>query len=95
MAFRLNAVVLCPLVNSANSTTMIISAPLINRIGFENYAFNLLVNEIENGNLRDGYRYEQDDGSIVVTTIGDSFNIAIRCYHSERGWLSIEFTHKQ
>jgi len=74
---------------------MIVSAPLINRIGFENYAFNLLVNEIENGNLCDGYRYEQDDGSMVVTALGDAFNIAIRCYHHDRGWLSVEFTYKQ
>lgn len=74
---------------------MIISAPLINRIGFENYAFNLLVNEIENGNLRDGYRYDQDDGSMVVSALGDAFNIAIRCYHPDRGWLSVEFTYKQ
>jgi hypothetical protein len=74
---------------------MIISAPLIDRLGFENYAFNLLVNEIENGNLRDGYRYEQEDGSMVVTAVGDSMNIAIRCYHPERKWLSVEFTHKQ
>jgi hypothetical protein len=32
---------------------------------------------------------------MVVTALGDSFNIAIRCYHPNRGWLSVEFTQKQ
>jgi len=73
---------------------MIISAPLIDRLGWENYAFNLLVNEIENGNLKDGYSYEQNDGSMVIKAIGDSFNVAIRCYHPARGWLTIDFTYK-
>ena len=76
---------------------MIISASMIDRLGWENYAFNLLVNEIENGNLKDGYSYEKNDGSIVmydIKAIGDSFNVAIRCYHPDRGWLTIDFTHK-
>ena len=51
---------------------MIVSTSLIDRLGFENYAFNLLVNEIENGNLRDGYKYEQDDCSIVIKALGDT-----------------------
>jgi hypothetical protein len=71
---------------------MIISAPLIDRLGFEEFAFNLFLNY---GVLVDGYRYEQDNASMVVTALGDSFNIAIRCYHPNRGWLSVEFTHKQ
>lgn len=74
---------------------MIVSTSLIDRLGFENYAFNLLVNEIENGNLRDGYKYEQDDCSMVIKALGDTFNVAIRCYHTNKGWLVIDFTHKQ
>jgi len=92
MALLSSAVALYPLVNSANSTNMIISAPLIDRLGFEEFAFNLFLNY---GVLVDGYRYEQDNASMVVTALGDSFNIAIRCYHPDRGWLSVEFTHKQ
>ena len=87
-----SAVVSSLLVNSANPTTMIISAPLIDRLGFEEFAFNLFLNY---GILRDGYRFEQDNGSMVVTALGDAFNIAIRCYHPDRGWLNVEFTHKQ
>jgi hypothetical protein len=92
MALLSLAVASCLLVNSANPTNMIISAPLIDRLGFEEYAFNLFLNY---GVLVDGYRYEQDNASMVVSAIGDSFNIAIRCYHPDRGWLSVEFTHKQ
>lgn len=92
MALLSLAVASSLLVNSANSTTMIISAPLIDRLGFEEFAFNLFLNY---GVLVDGYKYEQDNASMVVSAIGDSFNIAIRCYHPDRGWLSVEFTHKQ
>jgi hypothetical protein len=76
---------------------MTILPSLVNRLGFENFAFNLLVNEIENGNLYDGYRYEQYDGSIAISSTGNpgEFIIAIRCYVPGRGWLSIEFNHKQ
>ena len=68
---------------------------MIDSMGFDDWAFNWLVNEIENGNLRDGYRHEEDNGSIVINKIDmGTFNIAIRAYHADRGWLSVEFTYK-
>ena len=73
---------------------MTISTPLIDRIGFENFAFNLFVNVIEDGNLRNGYTYEQSDLSLVIKSVGNEYNVAIRCYHPDRGWLTVDFTHK-
>jgi len=75
---------------------MIVSAPLIDRLGFDEYSFNVFLNlALESDNLRDGYTYEQNDLSMVIKSISDDYNVAIRCYHSERGWLSVEFTYKQ
>jgi hypothetical protein len=71
------------------------SAALIDRTGFENWAFNVFVNlALENNNLRDGYTYEQSDLSLVIKSVGDNYNVALRCYHSDRGWLTTNFDYK-
>ena len=76
---------------------MTILPSLVHRLGFDNFAFNLLQNEIDNGNLYDGYTYEQYDGSIKITGTGNpgEFIVAIRCYVPGSGWMSVEFNHKQ
>jgi hypothetical protein len=67
---------------------------LISRLGFEEYAFNLLINEIENGNLYDGYKAEHDNGSMSILSVGDTFLVAVRTYIPSNGWMSTEFNYK-
>ena len=67
---------------------------LISRLGFEEYAFNLLINEIENGNLYNGYKCEHDNGSISIQSAGEEFIVAVRTYIPGNGWMSTEFNYK-
>lgn len=62
---------------------------------FEDWAFNWLVNELENGNLKAGFVEEQEDGSSLnVVAVGDSLSVTVRAYIVERGWMSITFNYK-
>ena len=75
---------------------MIVSAPLIDRLGFDEYSFNVFINlALESGNLRNGYTYEQNDLSMVIKSVGNDFNVSLRCYHPQRGWMTTDFTYKQ
>jgi hypothetical protein len=68
-----------------------ISTTAIDRLGFEEYAFNLFLNY---GILRDGFRYEENDTTITIKLDGDQYTIAVRCYVEGRGWMVSEFNHK-
>jgi hypothetical protein len=68
---------------------------LINRLGFDSWASNLAVNLIENGELKDGYRYECDQYSISVNEINETGKhmVFIRAYVSGSGWQTSEQTY--
>lgn len=62
----------------------------INRLGFDNWAFNKIVNEIENNNIYDKYEYLEDDYNFNVTKVGDKHTIIIRAYVPNSGWKTYE-----
>jgi hypothetical protein len=68
-----------------------ISLAAIDRLGFEEFAFNFFLNY---GILRDGFRYEENDATITIKLVGDQYAVAVRCYVEGRGWLVSEFNHK-
>ena len=68
-----------------------ISLAAIDRLGFEEFAFNFFLNH---GVLRDGFRYEENDATITIKLDGDQYAVAVRCYVEGRGWLISEFNHK-
>ena len=78
---------------------------LINRLGFDAWASNIAVNIIENGNLRDGYRYECYDYSVAVSSLESQSThrnryidlknknlhlITVRAYVDGSGWQTAE-----
>ena len=63
---------------------------LINRLGFDAWASNIAVNIIENGDLRDGYRYECDDYSVAVNSFENRHLVTIRSYVDGAGWQTAE-----
>lgn len=65
---------------------------MIKHRGFEHFAWHVLINEIENGNMRDGYSYESDNIQIFIKQMGKEFNFAIRCYCDK--WYNTEITFK-
>ena len=62
----------------------------IKSMGFDNWAFNVVVNEIENGNIYDGFRDISDDYSFIVNFVGDKRVIHIRVYIPDMGWRDTE-----
>ena len=78
---------------------------LINRLGFDSFASNIAVNIIENGDLRDGYRYECDDYSVAVSSLESQSThqgnyvdlknknlhlVTVRAYVDGAGWQTAE-----
>lgn len=78
-----------------SSKNFCVSPYLVKRRGFEEFAFNLLVNIIENQDLADGYRHEQDDLTINISSAGKYFLVAVRCYVEDIGWQSTEIEYKK
>jgi len=62
----------------------------IQRLGFDEYATNLAVNLIEDGLLKDGYRFENDVYSVSVSKIDNKHSVNVRAYVSNLGWQSAE-----
>jgi len=75
----------------ATQPVKMISLAAIDRLGFEEFAFNFFLNY---GILNDGYKYEQDDATITIKLHGDQYAVAVRCYVEGRGWLISEFNYK-
>ena len=65
----------------------------INRLGFDSWSSNLAVNLIENGELKDGYRFECDQYSISVNAINEKHLVAVRAYVAGSGWQTSELTY--
>ena len=66
---------------------------LINRLGITAWASNLAVNLIENGQMKNGYRYECDDYSILVNEIGSKYSVFVRAYVYGFGWQTSEIIY--
>jgi len=67
----------------------------INRLGFQAWADNLIVNALENldGKFAD-FQVDRGDASIVGRVLGDKMTIAVRAYITGRGWEMTEQTLK-
>ena len=63
---------------------------LINRLGFDAWASNIAVNIIENGDLRDGYKCECDDYSVVISKFENRHLVTVRAYVANAGWETAE-----
>lgn len=63
----------------------------IKSMGFENYCVNYAVNIKENGDLYDGYKYEDETHSVKVEKTTDkTMCVSVRAYVDGLGWQSIE-----
>ena len=65
----------------------------ISRLGFDSWSSNLAVNLIENGELKDGYRFECDEYSVFVTKVGDKHIVFVRGYYQGYGWETSEIAY--
>lgn len=59
---------------------------LINRLGFDAWASNIAVNIIENGDMKDGYKYECNDYSVTISKFNNRHSVVVRAYVSGMGW---------
>jgi hypothetical protein len=66
---------------------------LIDRLGINAWASNLAVNLIENGQMKNGYRYECDDYSILINEIGSKYSVFVRAYVPGYGWQTSEIVY--
>jgi hypothetical protein len=62
----------------------------VQRLGFDEYCTNLAVNLMEDGNLKDGYSFENDKYSVSVKSVENKHTITIRAYVTNMGWQSTE-----
>jgi hypothetical protein len=62
----------------------------IRRLGFDEYCTNLAVNLKEDGNLIDGYKFENDVYSVSVTKTENNHSVNVRAYVKTLGWQSAE-----
>lgn len=65
----------------------------INRLGFEAWADNLIVNAIEDGFGRD-FVSHSDNISVVLCYISGGVHATVRAYVPGKGWLNHERVHK-
>jgi hypothetical protein len=65
---------------------------LIRRLGWDEYAFNIVVNLKEDGLLVDGYRQEDEDFSLKVNYIDGKHQVIIRHWVQSMGWKTAEIT---
>lgn len=59
-------------------------------MGFENYCTNYAVNILENGDLRDGYKFEDETHSVAVSKTDKHHTVLIRAYVQNEGWKTTE-----
>jgi len=62
----------------------------IKRLGFDEYCTNLAVNLKEDGNLIDGYKFDNDVYSVSVSKIEKNHSVNVRAYVTNLGWQSAE-----
>jgi hypothetical protein len=67
-----------------------ISPELVQRLGFDSYASNIIANLFENGCVYDGYQSETEDTAIKITTADNRFVVMVRCYVPSIGWRTAE-----
>jgi hypothetical protein len=67
-----------------------ITPELVQRLGFDSYASNIIANLIEDGNLYHGYQIENDDYTLSVTQFNKRFLVTVRAYVPTIGWESAE-----
>lgn len=63
---------------------------LVQRLGFDAYVSNVVVNLIEDGLLHDGYRFENETYSLGVDLIKDKYLVTVRAYVASMGWQTAE-----
>lgn len=61
-------------------------------MGFDNWAMNIIVNEIENGNIRDGFNFESDEYTLTIKQTANKYICTIRAYVPATGWKTFEHT---
>lgn len=59
-------------------------------MGFDNYCTNYAVNISENGDLKDGYKFEDETHSLSVTKTDKHHMVLIRAYIVNEGWKTAE-----
>lgn len=59
-------------------------------MGFENYCTNYAVNIFENGQLFDGFKFEDETHSVIVTKTEKHHSVLIRAYVEGLGWKNAE-----
>ena len=64
----------------------------VQRLGFDSYCSNLVVNLLENGQLTDGFRFENEIYSVAVTKLKSNYSVCIRAYVAGIGWQTTDIT---
>ena len=67
-----------------------ISPTLVQRLGFDSYASNIIANLIEDGNLYHGYHIENEDYTLSVTQFNKRHLVTVRAYVETIGWETAE-----
>jgi hypothetical protein len=67
--------------------------PSVQRLGFDNYVSNLVVNLVEDKQFIDGYSFENKTYSISVNKVGDKMCVSCRAYVDGLGWQSTELSY--
>lgn len=62
----------------------------VKSMGFKKYCINYAVNIMENGDLKDGYKYEDETHSVVVMKCDKMFAVTIKAYIDGLGWKTEE-----
>jgi hypothetical protein len=67
----------------------------INRLGFDSWASNIAVNLIENNQMKNGYKFENELYSVSVNEINETgkHRVFVRAYVSNYGWQTSEQTY--
>lgn len=59
-------------------------------MGFENYSTNYAVNLFENGQLYNGFKFEDEQHSVSVTKTDKHHTVLVRAYIAGTGWQTTE-----
>lgn len=62
----------------------------VQRLGFDSYCSNLIVNLIEDNKLTDGFKFENETYSVCVKSVGKNKSVFIKAYVNGLGWQSTE-----
>lgn len=66
------------------------SPAIVQRLGFDSYASNIVANVIEDGNLYHGYNSENEDFTLSVTEFNKRYLVTVRAYVPTIGWETAE-----